>query len=184
VFHVKQNFETLVRAYAGALDLFGPAVLKDWAVHENAARRYAERLPEGVRLLDVGSGGGLPGVVIAAERPDVHVVLCERRQRRAAFLRLAVARLGLGNAEVFAGDVRDFRECVGWISAQAVADLPTLVALVQHAVPDRWHLLTRRPNTWYPPGDLMNYDVELEREALDDRHDLVVLTLTARGAAR
>ena len=49
-----------------------------------------------LRLLDVGSGGGLPGLVIARRRPDLSLVLVERRTTRADLLRRAVSRLDLG----------------------------------------------------------------------------------------
>jgi 16S rRNA (guanine(527)-N(7))-methyltransferase RsmG len=51
-------------------------------------------LEPGVRLVDVGSGNGLPGLVVAVMRPDVHVVLLEPSARRTAFLRSAAAAAG------------------------------------------------------------------------------------------
>jgi 16S rRNA G527 N7-methylase RsmG len=47
------------------------------------------------RLIDLGSGGGLPGLVIAVRRPNLTVVLTDRRERRADLLRLACSQLGL-----------------------------------------------------------------------------------------
>ena len=49
---------------------------------------------------DLGSGAGLPGVVVAIARPELRVTLVESRRPRAAFLQLVVDRLGLGNAAV------------------------------------------------------------------------------------
>lgn len=49
------------------------------------------------RLLDVGSGGGLPGVVIAALNPGVHVTCVDTVGKKAAFIRQAAGELGLGN---------------------------------------------------------------------------------------
>ncbi len=58
------------------------------------------------RLIDLGSGGGLPGLVIADRRPDLMIVLTDRRERRGDLLRLACARLGLQDrVTVFIGDV-------------------------------------------------------------------------------
>jgi 16S rRNA (guanine527-N7)-methyltransferase len=51
------------------------------------------------RLVDVGSGGGLPAVVIAALRPDLRVIAVEPIQKKHAFLRTAVRELGLSNLE-------------------------------------------------------------------------------------
>ena len=48
-------------------------------------------------VVDMGSGGGLPGLVIAADRPDLAVTLVDRRQKCADFLERAVAALGLGD---------------------------------------------------------------------------------------
>ena len=47
-------------------------------------------------VIDLGSGGGVPGLVIARRRPDLHVVLVDRRATRTDQLRRLVARLGLG----------------------------------------------------------------------------------------
>lgn len=60
------------------------------------ARLYVARLsdlPAGGRVCDLGSGGGLPGLVIAADRPDLQVVLVDRRQKRTDLLQVLVGRL-------------------------------------------------------------------------------------------
>lgn len=59
------------------------------------------------RLVDLGSGGGLPGLVIAFRRPSLAVTLVERRRSRADLLQRAVRALRLGHVDVFSGDVRD-----------------------------------------------------------------------------
>jgi 16S rRNA (guanine527-N7)-methyltransferase len=51
-------------------------------------------LPERGRVLDLGSGGGLPGLVLATRRPELELTLLEARQRASRFLREAVTRLG------------------------------------------------------------------------------------------
>jgi 16S rRNA (guanine527-N7)-methyltransferase len=64
--------------------------------------RALPHLPDDVeRVVDLGSGAGLPGLPIAVVRPDLEVTLSESRQARAAFLELAVERLGLPNVRVF-----------------------------------------------------------------------------------
>lgn len=59
------------------------------------------------RLVDLGSGGGLPGLVIAFRRPGLAITLVERRRSRADLLQRAVRALHLAHVEVFSGDVRD-----------------------------------------------------------------------------
>jgi 16S rRNA (guanine527-N7)-methyltransferase len=57
--------------------------------------------------VDLGSGAGLPGIPVAVARPDLSVILVEPRQARAAFLELAVERIGLRNGRVFAKPVEE-----------------------------------------------------------------------------
>nr|WP_221277095.1 RsmG family class I SAM-dependent methyltransferase [Deinobacterium chartae] len=163
--------------YAAALDLFGPAVQRDLDLHIASARRYGDFLPQGAEVLDVGSGGGLPGIPLALARPDLTVHLCEIRRRRASFLKIAVAQLGLKNAEVFPGDVRRFPKRLEWVTAQAVADLPGLMALLDTVTTDEWHLITRRPAGWTPPAELGPCVLAFERLQLDSDADLVHLKL-------
>jgi 16S rRNA (guanine527-N7)-methyltransferase len=63
-------------------------------------------LPREASLLDVGSGGGFPGAVVALVRPDLRVTLCESRGKRVAFLQALVSRLRLG-AKVVAARSED-----------------------------------------------------------------------------
>ncbi|MBI4883325.1 MAG: class I SAM-dependent methyltransferase [Actinobacteria bacterium] len=71
------------------------------------AERFVDALPPGAySLADLGSGGGLPGLVIAMRRPDISVMLVERRRSRSDLLQKAVRALGVtDHVEVFAGDV-------------------------------------------------------------------------------
>jgi 16S rRNA (guanine527-N7)-methyltransferase len=90
-------------------------------------------LPKGPHALaDVGTGGGVPGIPLAIARPDARVVLIEATKKKAAFLRRAVAELGLANVEVReqrAEDVghSDLREAMDVAVARAVATLPWLI---------------------------------------------------------
>ena len=57
-------------------------------------------------IVDLGSGGGVPGLIVAVDRPDLRVVLVDRRQKRTDLLGRAVRRLGLADrVEVRTGDV-------------------------------------------------------------------------------
>ena len=85
------------RGWSAKLALVGPAFARD-AVE----RHYAESLaalelipPASRRLLDLGSGAGFPGLVLAIARPDLEVVLVEARERKWAFLEASRRRLGL-----------------------------------------------------------------------------------------
>ena len=72
------------------------------------ADQFVAALPTEVqRLADLGSGGGLPGLVIAVRRPALAITFVERRRSRADLLQRAVRALRLEQVVVFSGDVRD-----------------------------------------------------------------------------
>lgn len=90
-------------------------------------------LPAGARLLDVGSGAGLPGIPVAVMRPDLEVVVCDAVQKKCAFLRQVAAELGLSRVRVVHARVEDLEppgfDC---ITSRAFSDLATLVGLTRH----------------------------------------------------
>jgi 16S rRNA (guanine527-N7)-methyltransferase len=71
-----------------------------WDRHLINCAVVAELLPERGVLVDIGSGAGLPGVVLAMLRPSLEVILLEPLLRRSVFLEECVAELGLSNATV------------------------------------------------------------------------------------
>jgi 16S rRNA (guanine527-N7)-methyltransferase len=77
-----------------------------------------------VDAYDLGSGAGLPGIVVAIARPSLQVGLAEPRSRRAAFLELAVERLGLVNVAVLARPAGRLDATVDVCFARALAPLP------------------------------------------------------------
>jgi 16S rRNA (guanine527-N7)-methyltransferase len=73
---------------------------------------------------DLGSGAGLPGIVVAVAEPGVRVLLVESRAKRAAFLEFAVLELGLSNVDVVVGRAEELRREVDACFARAFAPLP------------------------------------------------------------
>jgi 16S rRNA (guanine527-N7)-methyltransferase len=92
-------------------------------------------IPMSGRLVDVGSGGGLPGLPLKIARPGLDVTLVESDQAKAAFLIQAAARLGLSGVEVLAQPAEEvgrdprYRETFDVAVARALAPLPVLVEL-------------------------------------------------------
>ena len=85
--------------------------------------RATQSLDQARECYDLGSGAGLPGVLLAIALPSVRVGLIETRSRRAGFLELTVQALGLKNAFVVAGRIEDLREPVDACLARALAPL-------------------------------------------------------------
>jgi len=80
---------------------------------------------------DLGSGAGLPGIVVAVAEPGVRVLLVESRAKRAAFLEFAVLELGLSNADVVVGRAEDLRREVDACFARSFAPLPRAWSVAQ-----------------------------------------------------
>lgn len=89
-----------VLEHARDLGFLGPG---DVDVHIRHAQAFVDALADvRGRVVDLGSGAGVPGLVVAARRPDLDVVLLEARARRCRHLEVAIERLGL-RAEVVEG---------------------------------------------------------------------------------
>jgi 16S rRNA (guanine527-N7)-methyltransferase len=128
-----------VAEYAGLLategtvrGLLGPReVPRLWERHLLNCGVVAELLPAAARVVDVGSGAGLPGIVLALARPDVTVTLVEPLARRVAFLAECQQRLALANVAVRRGRAEEadvLAELGGAdiVTARAVAPLDRL----------------------------------------------------------
>lgn len=129
----------LVRQYAEILatigverGLIGPReVDRIWERHILNCVVVQELIPEGVRVVDVGSGAGLPGIALALARPDLKLTLVEPLLRRVTFLEETVAQLGLPVA-VYRGRAEELatRSAVGSadvVVSRAVAPLGKLM---------------------------------------------------------
>lgn len=94
----------------------------------------AKWLPETGRMLDIGSGMGVPGIPLLIERPGLEGVLVERRKKRAEFLRHVIRKLHL-NAEVYDADIDSLPSLkVDLCVARAVADETALLRMcARHA---------------------------------------------------
>ena len=88
-------------------------------------------LPQGASLFDIGSGAGLPGIVIALARPDLKVTLIEPLERRVEFLKEAACG---SDIQVIRGRAQDVKKSADFITARAVAPLEKLKKMC-------WHML-------------------------------------------
>jgi len=133
-------------------------------------------------LLDLGSGGGMPGLVLAIVRPDLPITLLDATLKKARFLQETASQLGLDNVTVISeraeslgthdGGGRD-----GWdvVTARAVAKLPVLLELALPLVTPDGLLLAIK-------GDTAHDEIEASAKALRVLHASVELTQrTATG---
>lgn len=167
---------TLADRYADALatsgverGLLGPReVPRLWERHILNCAAVVDLVREDVRLVDVGSGAGLPGLVIAIARPDVSVTLVEPLLRRVTWLSEVVSTLGLSNVVVHRSRAEEAaREGLQFdiATARAVASLDQLA---------KWSLPLVRPG-----GELLALKGALAEVELAE----ATPTLRAQGGA-
>lgn len=117
--------------YGEELGLIGPLELpRLWTRHVINSGLLAPLLVAG-RVGDIGSGAGLPGLVLAAARPDAELILVEPMERRAEWLRAESSRLGLTNVEVVRARAEEttIRPFLDQVTARAVSALSKLIPL-------------------------------------------------------
>ncbi|MDC7702387.1 16S rRNA (guanine(527)-N(7))-methyltransferase RsmG [Vogesella indigofera] len=95
-------------------------------------------LAGGTRLLDVGSGGGMPGIPAAIARPDLQVVVLDANHKKTTFLRQAVIELKLPNVEVITDRVEAYQPAQKFdrITSRAFSELAEFVKLSKHLLAD------------------------------------------------
>jgi 16S rRNA (guanine527-N7)-methyltransferase len=102
-----------------------------WERHIFNCLPVTQLLPQNASLFDIGSGAGLPGIVIALARPDLKVTLIEPLERRVEFLKEATEGLGI---DVIRGRAQDVKKSADYVTARAVAPLEKLKKISWHMV--------------------------------------------------
>jgi 16S rRNA (guanine527-N7)-methyltransferase len=131
---VAEAYAELLATDATLRGLIGPReVPRLWERHLLNCALVTDLVPDGATVCDIGSGAGLPGIVMAIRRPDLHITLVEPLLRRTTFLDETVARLGLGNVSVHRGRATD-------LHGQHLFDVVTSRAVAPMAQLSEWSL--------------------------------------------
>jgi 16S rRNA (guanine527-N7)-methyltransferase len=128
-----EAFADLLATEATVRGLIGPReVPRLWERHLLNCAVITDLMPEGSSVCDIGSGAGLPGIVLAIRRPDLSVTLLEPLLRRTTFLELAVSTMGLDNVTVHRGRAEEMHGDAEWsggfdvVTSRAVAPMERL----------------------------------------------------------
>ncbi len=151
-------YKNLIFSYHSTLDLMSDKALAMLDTKIADSLLFAEIINElyphnKIKILDVGSGAGLPAIPIAIALPQHQVFLSERRQRRASFLKLLLGQLALSNAHVFANDVKNLTlvnlsGTVKIVTAQAVGSFTLLYNLTKHLHAQKFTLIASKGDNW------------------------------------
>lgn len=126
------EFVDLLRQSAPNQNLIAPSTLDSiWSRHIVDSAQLLDHAPEAGTWLDIGSGAGLPGLVLAILR-DAPIELVEPRRLRTDFLTATAAQLGLGHVVVNTAKVERTEGVVSVVTARAVANLSQLFAMAAH----------------------------------------------------
>lgn len=134
-------------------------------------------------VLDVGSGGGLPGIPLAIARPELQVTLVDSIAKKTAFLLQAKTELGLANLNIVTSRVEDYRPETGLdvITSRAFSDLREFITLTRHLLNPGGRWLAMKglyPNeeiAALPAGVRVSADHALVVPGLDASRHLIVL---------
>ncbi|MCC5886688.1 MAG: 16S rRNA (guanine(527)-N(7))-methyltransferase RsmG [Gammaproteobacteria bacterium] len=140
----------LHQRWSRRINLTGPADADELIDrHLLDCARVLPMLPRGP-LVDVGSGAGLPGLVVAIMEPSRSMFLLEILERRCAFLEQAALTLGLDNVSVVRARCEDWRPPVklAGVLARAVAPLPKLLAMTAPLMADGTPLFAMKGPGW------------------------------------
>ena len=129
-FSAAEHFAQMLVAEGELRGLLGPRELpRLWSRHLVNSAAVVPFLPARGTVADVGSGAGLPGVVVALLRPDLDVTLIEPMERRVDWLEHVVVELDLDNVTVRRARAEEVRDRYDAVTARAVANLSKLVRL-------------------------------------------------------
>lgn len=155
------------------LGLIGPLELpRLWSRHIINCALVAPLLRPGV-VGDVGSGAGLPGLVLAIARPDAQLMLIEPMERRVDWLRSESAELGLDNVTVIRARAEDApQEALDQVTARAVSALSKLIPVTAP-------LLRRGGEMIFMKGSRVNEEIAAAQKVVRKFHlsDLEVVVL-------
>lgn len=124
-----EEFSELLRRHGEERGLVGPRDVDIiWDRHIVNSGLLKRLLPTSGRLVDVGSGAGLPGIVLALTNPELDITLIEPMERRTMWLHEVVSKLDLGNIRVLRGRADEFHGAEEYdvVTARAVAPMDKL----------------------------------------------------------
>ena len=135
------------------------------------------------RVLDVGTGAGLPGVALAIARPDIQITMLDSLQKKTTFVRQAIGELSLANADVVCERVEQFRpvEKFDIVISRAFAELADFVNGAVHLVAEEGRMFAMKGQhpvdeiARLPAGFEIEKTIELVVPQIEGQRHLLVI---------
>ena len=122
----------LLKKWQKTINLVGKNTLEDaWERHILDSAQLSTHIPQHATLLDIGSGAGFPGLVLAILRPDISVTLVESDARKCVFMQTVARETHCGNVTVLNERIESVSDQIPYdvMSARALASLEDLLTL-------------------------------------------------------
>lgn len=187
-----QDYQDLLATQGVEWGLIGPReVDRLWDRHIDnclAVTEDPECLPAGATVIDVGSGAGLPGLVWALARPDLHITLVEPLERRVRFLTSAVESLQVANVAIVRSRAQDLHATADRVTARAVSSTGNLVRWLAPLVGAHGCMLLlkgqRAPEEVAQAGDWLDkhgWSAQIRQVGDPPRTRVVIVERTSKG---
>ena len=172
-----ERYAELLGTWGIERGLIGPREAdRIWERHIANCIPVTTLIPEGVTVADIGSGAGLPGIVIALARPDLRVTLIEPLQRRVDFLNEVIKELDLP-ITVIRGKAESVKSAFAIITARAVKPLPVLLPMV-------WPLIASKGALFAIKGESAQAEIDKTKEKTNTITTLHTLNIGELETAR
>ena len=187
-----RDYESLIQKWNPSINLVAKSTLSHiWNRHivDSAQVYYAASAELSGNCTDIGSGGGLPAIVIAilAQGADkqVQMTMVESDKRKSVFLRTAIRELGLNNANVVNERIENVQIPVSkFISARALAPLTELFGFAEKLSDDKTTFLFQKGKNWLSEIGIAQNHWSFDYEAIKSETDSNAVILKIRGLSR
>lgn len=184
-----EHFASLVKKWTPRINLIAKSTAEDlWTRHIRDSLQVFDAAPVSNHWVDIGSGGGFPGLVVAIaakeHAPDTQFTLIESDQRKCAFLRTAIRELGL-NATVIARRIEDADpQSADVLSARALADLSVLLGFAERHLAETGTALFQKGANWQKEVDKAQQVWTFRYEAIKSQTSDAAVILKIEGVSR
>ena len=187
-----RDYESLIQKWNPSINLVAKSTLSDiWERHivDSVQVYYAASVGLSGNFTDIGSGGGLPAIVIAllAQGADkqFQMTMVESDKRKSVFLRTAIRELGLSNANVVNERIENVQIPVSkFISARALAPLTELFGFAEKLSDDKTTFLFQKGKNWLSEIGIAQNHWSFDYEAIKSETDSNAVILKIRGLSR